>query len=1606
MGIHPFQIADLNSQFVGNFGGGAPSGSIASEFALVSDNINGGLSRYLKIMGAWSNVAIGTTNTTADSYDQVTGPGNNGSEAPPARPNAGYFMRELAFAGFNTNLIAGGARNGYIGSYVGGILHLDYTHDSNPGVSTNTPPGVDYETIYGHGIHEGWPQGAYIGSQWLDSVNNPLNDGSGTLTNSGSVYTRTAYMPPSYFLMFIDSAGSQTIGSGNVKFHFENRPSLRMGGFYDGNQSGSYQPVWAGSQIYANPSTVSAWLSDPIVNYAGLNYSTNNYHEYYQVTGQRALNSRGLSFHLAKVFDNGYYAFAYPFEEDGQTLGTGITLSGSNISYPYTYVNDQTEYAWAGGRDKGCVIESVISSGTTVTFNVYGGQAFSTGEIVLIQGLSNGNNRWLNGQLVTVNSGATTTQFTATVTGPTYGQTGDYGVAVFNPDFRVRNAATFVINEEYYGLVMDTKCSIWSNKSSMFPLLFFDLANLWTGSTAKRIGGVAVTGVNPGTITSVAVTSNVATVTVNNNYQAGQLVYIQGLTGATFLNGQTLTVLTASPTQFTAAFTISNYGPTLDNGTAGGYKVWFISEDGVLAVYDFTQANGALSLTGTNAPAPATGEAYGSLAVSADHTTIYALYGTMTADPRTTQTGLASARIGILPYTISTGTWGAATYSTLTGRHNGRNLHEMIVARDGKIYILCEDVSFSAGTVKNAYPYTAGVTAPITQIQVAGNVLTVTATNSFVAGQVISINDSDIYQLSNDDWYFTILPTGLSSSQFEVIWNGQSNYGPNADSGTVTLQQSVNWQVMAYDPVALQWNTSKINGGTTPIQYGGNFGCNGNKTTSGLNSPNDSINYWYYNCNAFLHDVASGQLLVQGNWTGNQLQMLNTSGSTASLSNTNLTYLQPTTIFPYDEFVGYAWLAMNNHGYSNQVNPTNDPVVFIHARDYATNADRTMVWINTLNVTPPGNPPDVPTYIAPPGYNWSSPTGLQLTHRNPSVNYGNLGGGYVTTSYQQDYWTAPDLTTSNRLAWVFPFMLTDNYVTFLRPTMSELDNLPGNATYGRSAAQSICYLPTYWKWTGSQWVMANNWADAVANPYSVPNTAGTPIPLPYGLQVAFGQSNSDSYTQNEFHTFNLCWGNTKYARKMRQSWAQFAGQSFQNQETRTVASQNALSLNFIDTDTGAITWTAPTSTSPSPQTATLTTPSLGWATQAYWNMFDTNNNAFGATPLSLVWTPNTFQQGSFVYQPPQVAPTSSGGFYNWTVNGNAYASQSSGDSTPSWYAFSGCPQNYWNSNFSGGGMWITIKLPTATTVLSYGFRNVWQNEGAPSEYVPSSWTLQGSNDNSTWTPIDSRSGVSPMRSVAYNVSAPGSYQYYRLFINAIGYQTSIAMFRLSTAVLQNTCSFVDLALYAYGSSVSSSYIYPWIRNWQMSRGYTFQVSTTPSPVYPTNYTTITPLWRSHNGYVFSFNRQTNITGLAITVQSGYFWNNNPNQVGFGPFYLLDYGVNQTTLNSARLGISTAAVGTPQIASFDPNCLGVATDVPDISIDGNSPNLLSPYAIYEDNAVHGFWDFQAVPANQFKLHPFFGFMFFEGNGTDNGSAYGALNGSGTNAVINYQWGRRI
>jgi Baseplate J-like protein len=150
---------------------------------------------------------------------------------------------------------------------------------------------------------------------------------------------------------------------------------------------------------------------------------------------------------------------------------------------------------------------SVVSNVLTVTCN----NSFSIGQPVVLTGTAEA---VLNGQTVIVGaligSGPTFTGFTATFVASNFSNISDGGSVVPQPK--------------------------WSKLS-------------------------------PTTGTQVAVSANVLTVNCVNSFSVGQSVYLTGFVNATLLNGQVVTISSASPTAFSAPLSQGDYPAAADSGT-------------------------------------------------------------------------------------------------------------------------------------------------------------------------------------------------------------------------------------------------------------------------------------------------------------------------------------------------------------------------------------------------------------------------------------------------------------------------------------------------------------------------------------------------------------------------------------------------------------------------------------------------------------------------------------------------------------------------------------------------------------------------------------------------------------------------------------------------------------------------------------------------------------------------------------------------------------------------------------------------------------------------------------------------------------------------------
>jgi Baseplate J-like protein len=228
--------------------------------------------------------------------------------------------------------------------------------------------------------------------------------------------------------------------------------------------------------------------------------------------------------------------------------------------------------------------------------------SFTVGQNVYLTGFQNAT--FLNGQVVTVSTPGVT-QFSAPFSGSNYGPASDTGtcqavtvdngllwaniggIAVtpitrFSLLFVQSGLAVQIappsgisalkdqtdctlqwVTPDYPGFI-GVRVQISTDPAGINPpfMQYGDLITDITSSTETLITSSTATSVNvpTATITSVVLANNLLTVLGNNTFVPGTVAAITGLTYATFLNDENVTVLDATPTSFTASFTAENYG--------------------------------------------------------------------------------------------------------------------------------------------------------------------------------------------------------------------------------------------------------------------------------------------------------------------------------------------------------------------------------------------------------------------------------------------------------------------------------------------------------------------------------------------------------------------------------------------------------------------------------------------------------------------------------------------------------------------------------------------------------------------------------------------------------------------------------------------------------------------------------------------------------------------------------------------------------------------------------------------------------------------------------------------------------------------------------------
>jgi hypothetical protein len=125
-----------------------------------------------------------------------------------------------------------------------------------------------------------------------------------------------------------------------------------------------------------------------------------------------------------------------------------------------------------------------------------------------------------------------------------------------------------------------------------------------------------------------------------------------------------------------------------------------------------------------------------------------------------------------------------------------------------------------------------------------------------------------------------------------------------------------------------------------------------------------------------------------------------------------------------------------------------------------------------------------------------------------------------------------------------------------------------------------------------------------------------------------------------------------------------------------------------------------------------------------------------------------------------------------TPSGVVLASSEANSSNAAWMAFDDLTTDRWLS-LSGSvtNQWLRYDFGSgnAKTISHYSITPIATQDTAYTNRAPKSWIMQGSNDGTSFTDLDTRTnqttwGVTEKR--AYVIATPASYRYYRLYISA------------------------------------------------------------------------------------------------------------------------------------------------------------------------------------------------------------------------------------------------
>lgn len=1033
-----------------------------------------------------------------------------------------------------------------------------------------------------------------------------------------------------------------------------------------------------------------------------------------------------------------------------------------------------------------------------------------------------------------------------------------------------------------------------------------------------------------------------------------------------------------------------------------GLNVWVLSENGDLALVDFSVSGGQVTAK-TPAPALSGEERYG--AIARIGTKLWALVGTHS----TTMALSSTSVVGMISFDTVAGTWGARSNSPIAARHNTRTLSELIPLADGRLAALVEDAvdnpqsvvaiapvgaaksyytnngSFPEGrTIISKLPGSSvRVQGKLTRIKVgfAAAFGKIQATLKWVPkGSPVGTTFTGSVQclfggltegtLSNST---TWAAANLTSDWITVDWDPTTYdyyvyaYLPDGTYSASTYYTPFDNDLSTFrgpDGVTCSWATGDQQSATvSPATSVAGIGI----LWSIDSDPGDTL-IGTYNAGT-ITNAAAWQVLVF-NPTGS---VWNTNKVTTAAFNT----APRTGLTTFEALFNTAFFAeVAPNKLLVQANWRNTKTFVVNV---AGTLDATAIldvsWGTGTTIYDTGMNPSWPlitfhknvvdgsvaafahTYtgsyqrwgesgnlvsFAHPGFAWDGTSKLKVLGVNGYTS-GNVTTIAKDALYPTDVGTFSDASTIYGYfrEWAFPTHFADNQLTVLYMGSKDTTCVQSNRM-----AHGVYYLPRYWKWSGGAWVVAKDWADAAASPRLIPSTPDTPVSGPHGLQLSFGPNANTTFQTGEFHTINVAYGQVKFARRTRWDFTMFAGRTFHHKETRTVAELGTLGFRWLPLSADTpVTTSGPTGITNSPA-----------HTRAFiWPVM--NGTTPNDAPLVAVYD---------LTKVPTSVPV-------W----NSPFTQTRTTGLSAWDKYSSTDESWCIDYGAGNGKVIKAYVLHR---CGYSDTRAWGK-----------WLFQGSNDASTsptnWTTLDTVTSWTwpnangtygwAVRDVASNVTA---YRHYRVVMQA---ETSGKM-RWTDPWLYDAplgdANFADLA-----------FINPWSGHPPFVYGLKFEVNSNAGPD-TAGFTEITPKHRGHNGTFYCFDRQTGVKQLRITCKQGAWY--SATQRYLPQLALWDYA-SQAVMDQLRLGSAGAANNTRERGAHDPECLGVATDSMAIWVDNSSLAMWTPNQTSNASAALGWFGYaDPVGAGKFQVHPFYGFVRLPPATP------------GTTVTMSYAWGRRV